>query len=89
MVSVLEEADGDVLDDEWKLQTIAVEAIVVAVAKKKSAGKIARNRRIILLACCNLREKRLVDEAYLRPTFVEDAKRSLNELKYIVLSGNY
>jgi GTP cyclohydrolase FolE2 len=79
MVSVLEEADGDVLDDEWKLQKIAVEAIIVAVAEKQSTDEIA----------CNLREKRLVDEAYLRPTFVEDVKRSLNELKYIVLSRNH
>ena len=89
MVSVLEEADGDVLDDEWKLQKIALEAIVVAVAEKQSTNEIARNRRIILLTCCSLREKRLVDEAYLRPTFVEDIKRSLNELKYIVSSRNY
>jgi hypothetical protein len=89
MVSVLEEADGDVLDDEWELQKIAVEAIVVAVAEKQSTDEIARNRKIILLACCNLQEKRLVDEAYLRPTFVEDVKRSLNELKYIVSCRNY
>jgi GTP cyclohydrolase FolE2 len=68
---------------------IAVEAIVVAVAEKQSTDKIARNRRIRLLACYNLREKRLVEEAYLRPTFVEDVKRSLNELKYIVLCRNY
>jgi hypothetical protein len=89
MVSVLEEADGDVLDDEWKVKKIAVEAIVVAVAEKQSTDEITRKRSIILLACCNLREKRLVDEANLRPTFVEDVKRSLNELKYIGLSRNY
>jgi hypothetical protein len=89
MISVLEEADGDVLDDEWKLQKIAVEAIVVAVAEKQSTDEIARNRRRILLAYCNLREKRLVDEAYLQPTFVEDVKGSLNELKYILSSRNY
>jgi hypothetical protein len=66
-----------------------VEAIVMAEAAKQSTDKIARNRRIILLACCNLREKLLVDEAYLRPTFAEDVKQYLNELKYIVSSRNY
>ena len=75
------------MDDEWKLQTIAVEAIVMAEATKQANDNIAgRNRKIMLTACCNLRERRLVDEAYLWPTFVEDVKRSLNELKFIAAS---
>ncbi len=51
MVSVLEEADDDLLDNKWKLQKLAVQAIVVAEAEKQSNNKIARNRRIILWAC--------------------------------------
>ncbi len=76
MVSILEEADGDVLDDEWKLQKIAVEAIVVAVAEKQSTDKIARNGRIILLACCNLREK----DWLMRHTYGQHLWKTLNDL---------
>jgi hypothetical protein len=88
MLSVLQEADDNVLHDEWKLQTISVEAIVVAEAEKQENMKITRNSRKIITACSNLRKKRLVDEAYLQPTFVEDVQRSLNELKYISSSRN-
>jgi hypothetical protein len=45
MVSVLEEADGDVLDDEWKLQKIEVEAIAVAVAEKQSTSMLIYEKK--------------------------------------------
>jgi hypothetical protein len=34
-ICTTQEADGDVLDDKWKHQKIAVEAIVVAEAEKQ------------------------------------------------------
>jgi hypothetical protein len=45
MASVLQEANDDILDDEWKLPKIAVEAIVMAEAEKQSNNKNCKKKK--------------------------------------------
>jgi hypothetical protein len=77
MVTVLQEADLDIIGSGSQLRTIAVEAIV-PVEASKTRNKRTRKQDLIS-ECRKLRTKRVRDEAYLQATFLEDVNRSLTE----------
>jgi hypothetical protein len=85
MVTVLQEADPDIIGSESQLRTIAVEAIVSAVEASKTRNKRTRKQDLIS-ECRKLRAKQVRDEAYLQATFSEDVNRSLTELKFLASS---
>jgi hypothetical protein len=84
MVTVLQEADPDIIGSESQLRTIAVEAIV-SVEAWKTRNKRTRKQDLIS-ECRKLRAKQVRDEAYLQATFLEDVNRSLTELKFLASS---
>ena len=94
MYDAIMSENEELLNDSASLQTLCIESILKEEIKRIIHGdeepsqvttrQEEQLRNKLLSNCCDLRNKRLRNEHYLRNSFYFDTIRSKNELKYFL-----